>query len=400
MKKREGLGRLVVMTTQLDLGWFDPHLRGLHRAPAEGVGSGLSHAIAHRLGVDVVLVRVVFVVLAFCAGLGLALYAWGTVLSRGPQGTRPIDQVLPGFRTWAPGLQKVLIILSTVIVTGTLGAAFPLPWGAGLLVLIALLVWRRRSLRHTSWQPPAQHRATVAAPGFMGAPLDDQSLVDQWRRSISEAVGTRRTAIPGPYQLPEVDLYNQVEERPTQPAGPAPKANWWAGLGVLTTMALAAWVAVNVLFLTGIESLAVTTGAGGFVAVTLALFARRWHLPRVVMAVVAVPTVLTGWLAVQTTALPPADSTEVYTVSVMADNAVVDLTDVDLSGYSTVRLDALLANVELILPAPAESTTLDTWASEVTYVDGRPADMNGVALLPIDLEINARLANLTIQEQS
>lgn len=162
---RPRTGKTGHMSTELDLGWFDPNLGALQRREASGLSTGLSRAIAERLGVDVILVRVVFVVLTFCAGLGLALYGWGTVLTRGPQGVRPVDQFLPGFRGWSPFSQKTLVVVSTIAFIATIGSAFPLPWGAGLLVLIALAVLRRRTHRAAAqrgWQYPPGYRATRA----------------------------------------------------------------------------------------------------------------------------------------------------------------------------------------------------------------------------------------------
>ena len=76
------------MAPELDLAWLDPSLRGLTRRDASGLGSGLCRAIAERIGVDPVLVRVALIVLILSGGLGIGLYAWGTVLTRGPSGTR------------------------------------------------------------------------------------------------------------------------------------------------------------------------------------------------------------------------------------------------------------------------------------------------------------------------
>ena len=67
------------MSTELDLGWLDPGLGALQRQES-GMGSGLCRAIATRMGIDVVLVRVAFALLALSGGLGVALYAWGTAL--------------------------------------------------------------------------------------------------------------------------------------------------------------------------------------------------------------------------------------------------------------------------------------------------------------------------------
>ena len=66
--------------------------------------------IAERIGVDPVLVRVALIVLILSGGLGIGLYAWGTVLTRGPSGTRPIDSVLPTFTTWSSLAQKAAVV--------------------------------------------------------------------------------------------------------------------------------------------------------------------------------------------------------------------------------------------------------------------------------------------------
>ena len=56
-------------STELDLAWVHPRLGGLARRDTTGLGSGLSRAVADRLGFDVALVRMAFIVLTFGAGL-------------------------------------------------------------------------------------------------------------------------------------------------------------------------------------------------------------------------------------------------------------------------------------------------------------------------------------------
>ena len=104
------------MAPELDLAWLDPSLRGLTRRDASGLGSGLCRAIAERIGVDPVLVRVALIVLILSGGLGIGLYAWGTVLTRGPSGTRPIDSVLPTFTTWSSLAQKAAVVVTVILV--------------------------------------------------------------------------------------------------------------------------------------------------------------------------------------------------------------------------------------------------------------------------------------------
>lgn len=389
------------MSTELDLGWFDPQLGALQRPDATGLGTGLSRSIANRLGVDVVLVRVVFVVLAFCSGLGLALYGWGTVLTRGPQGTRPVDQFLPGFRTWSPFAQKVLVLATTIALIATIGAAFPLPWGAGVLVLIVLAVARRQAKKNAAppagWYPPPSAPAAPAAAGPQPAhaPLDDQTLVAQWRNSITEAVGTHIAAVPLP-QLPEVDLYAPDEPAP-RPAAPQAKPGWVGGLLVLGAMIAVTAIASGALGWSGVVSLAAATAAGGLATIVFALATRQRRIPRLILAALAVPIVATGWLATEVSAGAGPEPARTHTVRIVAEDTVVDLREMDLSGIDTVRIDALLSDVRVILPGPVESLSANTWMGDITDTTAAPSADN--PMLKVNVEVTARLADVTLKDQ-
>ncbi|MBB1484600.1 PspC domain-containing protein [Tessaracoccus sp. MC1865] len=384
------------MTTELDLGWFDPSLGALQRPEAAGVSTGLSRAIAERLGVDVVLVRVVFIVLAFCAGLGLALYGWGTVLTRGPQGTRPIDQVLPGFRDWSPLMQKAAVVISTIIVVATLDAALPLPWGAGVLVLIALVLVRRRA-RNSGAFPPAHHPLPSGTPAV--APLDDQTLVEHWRRGINEAVGSHRAAVPS-RQLPTVDLYAPEEPPAPRMLVPQAKNGWWMGVAVIVAMMAASFVSAGLLGYDLSTTLAATTATGGVVTVICALAARDRRIPRVVLAALAASIVATGWLATQTAVGPapaPTDDTDV--VRLVGREGVVDLSGMQLDDQTVLRVEVIASDVELILPGPVEEMTTTLWLADVTVAPGSAADA-GTATGGLHIDVHAQLSDVLIKESA
>lgn len=384
------------MSTQLDLGWFNPNLGALQRRSSSGLSTGLSRAIAERLGLDVIFVRVVFIVLAFCAGLGLALYGWGTVLTRGPQGHRPIDQFLPSFGGWSSLAQKSLVVATTIAAVATVGSVFPLPWAAGVLVLIALAVLVRRILP-ASAHPAPQHPQPSPPHRPGSAALDDDTLVEHWRRTISEAVGSHRVHIPAA-PLPEVDLYGPEQlHEPARPAGEQPKAGWLAGIGVTAAMGLTAFITGTVLGQGAAATLAATTAVGGLGAVTFALVARRRRIPRPVLVLLAGCVVASGWLASHTAELALVDPAHTYTVRVVAEEAVIDLRDVDLDGYSAVRIDALLANVEIIVPGPVAALNASTWAADFTDLTG--GQEAGVEQLDVELTVIARLSDVTLMEQ-
>lgn len=392
-------GKTGAMSTELDLGWFDPSLGAVQRREASGVGTGLSRAVAERLAVDVVLVRVVFVVLAMCSGLGVGLYAWGTALTRGPQGSRPIDRWLPGFHDWSALAQKTLVIASTIALMFTIGAAFPLPWGAGVLMLIVLALWSRRSRSAAApGQPPsaAGRYPTSALPTTLSPahPVDDQALVEHWRRSITEAVGTHRAAVPVP-QLPEVDLYADAQEEPLLPPAPRPRSSWLGGLAVLAVMIAAATIAGILLGASATVTLAVGTAVGGLGAVLFALVARSRRLPRLVLALVALPMVAIGWLAAQ--APLPVVGPDTRVVQVTAEDAVVDLGEFDLRGYDTVRIEAVASNVDVILPGPVlQVETVENLASDVTDLT-EPVHPS-ITPLQLKVEISAQASNVTIKD--
>lgn len=386
---------------ELDLGWLEPNLARLQRREASGPSAGLSRAIAERLGVDAVIVRVVFISLAFCAGLGVAVYLWGTGLTRGPQGTRPIDQVLPGFRSWSPGAQKTALVASTIIFVAICAPLFPLQWGAGVLILLALLVWRRRVRRPDGSSPMHANAAAPAWGAHTVEGIGDDALVEQWREAISQATGPVGHLATAPSLLPEVDLYSHDDTVPARAAEPPRKANWWAGATILAVMTLTSLLTYIVLGVAGDEAVAITTAAGGAATVLFALVLRRRRVPLLAVVIVAVSAIFSGWLAVQTTSLPAAETPpDTYTVSVVADDAVVDLTTMDLTGYTAVRIDTLLADVEIILPASIEELSIDSFAAEVTDRRRSRTPVDETEVLPVAVHVSAKLSNVTIEEQS
>ncbi|WGT46528.1 PspC domain-containing protein [Tessaracoccus lacteus] len=332
------------MSTELDLAWLDPSCRDLTRREADGLGSGLSRAMAQRLGVDVIIVRVAFVVLALSAGLGLALYGWGTLLTRGPQGSRPIDALLPSFRTWSLGSQKAAVIITTLIFTFVVAASTPLPWGAGFLLLGVVIVVRRWALRG------------VRSPEPTGQELSVDAQLVAWRSRLEAAAGTTV------HTVPELDL----DTAPVVPAPAPPRArrSWLAGLAVLAAGGGVGAIAHFVAGFSDAVSLAAGVVAAGATAVVLALVMRTRRVPRLVLAALAVAVLSCGWLASQSGAGPAPDP-GVLEISATATDETIDLGEADLTGVDEVVIRAVAADITVAVPGPVGELSSDLTLSSL-----------------------------------
>ena len=311
------------MAPELDLAWLDPSLRGLTRRDASGLGSGLCRAIAERIGVDPVLVRVALIVLILSGGLGIGLYAWGTVLTRGPSGTRPIDSVLPTFTTWSSLAQKAAVVVTVILVMVSIGQVMPLPWAAGVL---ALVVW--------AWLRRRKPGAVPQAEDAVDDTEDDELLIGRWRTRMASAA---RSAAEPARPLPTVDLYSE----PAPVEGRKPRPAWLAGLLILGAMGAVGAVLSLALGVTPMVSLAAVTIAGGALVLGYALLARGRRLPRLILVAVTVPLAMSGWLATQA-AGPLLPSPDAVTYSVIAGEKTIDLTTIDTTKVDAVEIKAVV----------------------------------------------------------
>lgn len=348
------------MASAVDLAWLDPSLRDLTRRDASGLGSGLCRAIAERIGVDPVLVRVAFIVLILCGGLGIGLYIWGTALTPSSSGTRPIDNWVSSFASWPVAGQVGAVVGTTIALMATVGRVMPLPWAAGLLAVIAWVWLRRRN--------PG---AVLPPEDFTEAPEDDELLVAQWRRRMSTAARSTGASAP---QLPAVDLYSE----PTPESAPKPRPAWLAGLVILAALVGVGAVCAWAIGTTPMVTLAITTVVGGALVLGYALFARQRRLPRLILAVVAVPLALSGWLATQAAA-SPLPSPDAVTYSVVASEQTIDLTGIDTSKVRAVEIKAVASDVEIIVPGALQELRTTTRLADITIdptmEDAKPFDI-------------------------
>ncbi|MBB1515425.1 PspC domain-containing protein [Tessaracoccus sp. MC1679] len=377
------------MSTELDLGWLDPSLGAMQRQES-GMGSGLCAAIAARMGVDVVLVRVAFALLALSGGLGVALYAWGTALTRSPTGVRPMDALLPAFARWTPTAQKAVVILTTLAAVSLVSSVSPLPWGPGVL-LLALLVLARRGRLGGTWSPSATPQPQNTRVNTSAGAVSDDALVAHWRSQMHSATGRAHDG------LPVVDLYAPEPPR-AAPSGPRPKAAWLIGLGILVAM-LATGAVTGVLLGAGPGlALGAALVAGGSLAVLYAVVARSKRVPRPLLGVLVIAMVAGGWLAPRAaeSAVAPSADASVLTLTVVGEERVVDLGAENLDGIDEVRIEAIASDVTVLLPGPLLSLTSNEMFSDVSVETG-----NSTAA-PVDftVRVDATLSAVTLEERS
>ncbi|MGR0158964.1 PspC domain-containing protein [Paenarthrobacter nitroguajacolicus] len=143
--------------------------QGIRRGPDRWIG-GVASGVAHRFGIDPLIVRGIFIVLALFAGVGVLLYGVAWALLPEPDGRIHVQEAAAG--RWSGGMTGALI--TTIIGLPGLGRGFwgwgwdgipglfwTLFWMGGVFYLIYFLVQRNKASKET---PPAGHRIYSATP--------------------------------------------------------------------------------------------------------------------------------------------------------------------------------------------------------------------------------------------
>ncbi|MGX5715324.1 PspC domain-containing protein [Arthrobacter sp. MAHUQ-56] len=170
-------------------GWIRGH--GIYRGNDRWIG-GVSSGIAHRLGVDPIIIRGVFVVLTILAGIGVLLYGLAWAFLPEPDGRIHVQEA--GAGRWSSGMTGSLI--ATVLGLTGLGGGFwgwnrngfggflwTVFWVAGAIFLVYYLSQRNKGHAHAAM---AGHGTATTAGVF---PAES---------TRTERPGTERTGTEGP----------------------------------------------------------------------------------------------------------------------------------------------------------------------------------------------------------
>lgn len=153
-------------------GWVRGH--GIHRGDDRWLG-GVCAGIAHRLGVDPLIIRGVFIVLTLLAGIGVLAYGLAWALLPEPDGRIHAQEA--GAGRWSTGMTGALIA-SILGLTG-LGGGFwgwgghglggflwTIFWMGGAIYLVYYLAQRNRNQRATAGLGTPSNQTTAQSPGY------------------------------------------------------------------------------------------------------------------------------------------------------------------------------------------------------------------------------------------
>ena len=145
--------------------------QGVRRGPDRWIG-GVCSGVAHRFGIDPLIVRGIFIVLALFAGIGVLLYGLAWALLPEPDGRIHVQEAAAG--RWSGGMTGALI--TTIIGLPGLGRGFwgwgwnglpgllwTLFWVGGVIYLIYYLVQRNKGPK--TGQPMNQQNFAGASYG-------------------------------------------------------------------------------------------------------------------------------------------------------------------------------------------------------------------------------------------
>lgn len=361
MPQQAGVGNTGVMSELVHPSLLDPRLEGLQRPLHTGFTGGLCRALAQRWHLDPLIVRLIVVALSFAGGVGVALYAWGCLLTPRDGAEAPINRWLPAFGRWSRNSQLIVIAVSSLVLVLSVARQTGVAWGP--VIVVAALAWaaaRRRRAATAGSSPQPESGPTSTPPPAAG------ETVEQWRARVASHAGS---------PLPMVDLYAPdaaagASPVPTRQASPT---SWWGGAAVLLLTAIAATVPL-VLGMTPTLLWAGVT-AGGTAAVALLVWtvvARHRRMPGALLVAALVCALGSGLLAVSesrtVTSVPldPAAGGSASYSFVGAADAQVDLTELPTGTPATVTIDATASVVTVTLTQLPGTVTLQ---SDTVYVD-------------------------------
>jgi phage shock protein PspC (stress-responsive transcriptional regulator) len=171
----------------------------IRRSATDAKLTGLCGGVAEHWGIDPVLVRVGWVLLALSGGVGVVLYVAGWLLVP-VQGrtTAPVDDLLGDVaRRWSKEVWVALVLVACVVVFTAFGGTSP--FGVGPALVIGGIWYfgfaKHRQPKGPASPPPERGTASVeplaGPPSFLAHPGPSTPFTeaaDAWRRRIEEHV--------------------------------------------------------------------------------------------------------------------------------------------------------------------------------------------------------------------
>jgi phage shock protein PspC (stress-responsive transcriptional regulator) len=309
--------------------------------------AGVAQGLANRFGFPVVLIRVLFCLLVFAGGLGLALYAAGWFLIRAEEEAEPpAKRVFSGATTTRSWIGIGLVFLAVLILLDNFTfLSGGIVWAIGLLVVGVLLY-------------------TGDLPRLVKPPADDKEGV-QRMTSTTETVAPVTETPSGGGPTGGGAPPTPVSRPPTPPpAPPRPRETSYLGRITLGVMLIGAGVLA---ILDNIASLPIHAEPRHYMALTVTILGlglmvggfmgrARWLI---LVGVILVPTMLFSpafeydWSADTFDRIYSPDSFGELRDSYVQDvgNLRIDLTHLPWSGQEVVldvEVDA--GNIDLVIP--------------------------------------------------
>ncbi|HEY7282013.1 MAG TPA: PspC domain-containing protein, partial [Actinomycetota bacterium] len=150
------------------------------RSPSDRILTGTAGGLAERLGVDSVVIRLAFVVLAFAAGAGVVAYlvCWATSTDA-PQDAAPRPAPDPTPATQR-GIAVGLVVGGLLLIFRSVGAWFgdAIVWPIALGAVGSAIIWTRADReRRAKWTEAAQRLPRQGVDTFLNGPVSVLRLV-------------------------------------------------------------------------------------------------------------------------------------------------------------------------------------------------------------------------------
>lgn len=403
------------------------------RAPDRWVG-GVAGAVARRTGLDLTLVRGLFVLLAVFGGIGVLLYGLAWALLPEPDGRIHVEQA--GRGSWTSGLTGA----ATLVVLGLWRPNLPFLGDGGAGGLLWTLFWIGAVALAVYWivnrsgaalprpdapQSPSQGSGGEsddgpvpplpvpdqpdphARPAARTHPLPYQPGQAAWSESSPAYAWPGYT---GAYVTPAPTRPTIHRHRPARPSGPTTALLIGGGTLVAAVLLMLDYTGVVAFANPAVVALATAAALLSLGVVVLGVRGKSSGLVGLIAALAAVGALVcsfttTGgtWIAAQQTRTAPA-SLEVASdgYSIMAGRATIDLAD--LAGPPqdvVVPVISLVSEVTVIVPddVPVEVRrrmalgTVDLGTADAGTADAVNPEASGPALI---LDVRGAMSDVTI----